>query len=125
MIYVYNRTKETHVGPNNYPIFRGKSILANPYTDIKDKATKALFVVKNREEALAKYSQYFDLMYASNIEFKKLVDEIYKKYKNGEDIYLECYCAPLPCHGNIIANKLQKRSIKETFLNLKKEKINK
>lgn len=30
MIYVYNRTKETHEGPNNYFIGR-PSILGNPY----------------------------------------------------------------------------------------------
>lgn len=122
MIHVYNRNKETHIGPNNYPIFRGLSILGNPYTHIKDKKTKAIFLVKDRDEAIEKYSHYFDLMYASNIEFKKLIDEIYTKYKNGEEIYLECYCHPLPCHGDIIAKKLQQRSIKETFQQLSKIK---
>jgi hypothetical protein len=113
MIYVYNRTKELHDGPNNYPIYRGGSVLGNPYTDIKDKATKALFIVKNREEAIKRYESYFDMMYSGNCVFKETIDEIYEKYKNGEEIYLECYCSPLPCHGDVIAKKLQQRLIKE------------
>ena len=40
-------------------------------------------------------------------------NENYEKYKNGIDVYLECYCAPLRCHGDIIKEKLQKRLIKE------------
>jgi hypothetical protein len=113
MIYVYNRTKETHDGSNNYPIFRGGSILGNPYTHIKDKTTLASYVVKTRDEAIELYDHYFDVMYSGNIEYKKLIDEIYEKYKNGIDVYLECYCAPLRCHGDIIKEKLQKRLIKE------------
>lgn len=112
MIYVYNRTKETHEGPNNYFIGR-PSILGNPYTHIKDKTTLASYVVRTRDEAIDLYDHYFDVMYSGNIEYKKLIDEIYEKYKNGIDIYLECYCAPLRCHGDIIKEKLQKRLIKE------------
>lgn len=117
MITVYNRAIETHTGPNNYQIFRGgdTDILSNPYTDIKDKQTKALYVVKNREEAIERYSQYFDMMYGGNIRFKQIVDEIYEKYKRGEDVYLECYCKPKRCHGDIIVEKLQKRFIRENF----------
>lgn len=112
-IHVYNRKIEDHSSDlNNYKIFR-PNVLSNPYTQIKDKKTKALFVVNNRDEALEKYSHYFDLMYGSNIEFTKLIDEIYSKYKNGEDIWLECFCSPQECHGDIIANKLRSRLIKE------------
>jgi hypothetical protein len=114
MIYVYNRTKEdyTDKGENNYPIYRG-SILGNPYTHIKDKKTQAMFVVKTREEAIERYKSYFDRMYNGNAPFKFIIDEMYEKYKNGEDIYLECYCAPEPCHGDIIKDKLEKRLVKE------------
>lgn len=111
-IIVYNKNVETHVGDNNYPIYRG-SILGNPYTDIKDRKTKALYVVANRDEAIARYADYFDRKYKGDVAFKAIVDEIYEKYKNGEDVYLECYCKPLPCHGDIIAEKLQKRLVKE------------
>ena len=122
MIYVYNKKNETHDGPNNYYIGR-PSILGNPYTDIKEKGTLAIYVVKNREEAINRYSDYFDLMYGSNLEFTKLIDEIYEKYKNGEDVFLECYCKPLPCHGDIIVKKLTQRLVKEKILNYESEKL--
>lgn len=118
-IHVYNRTKETHLGDNNFQIFR-PSVLGNPYTDIWDRETKAMFRCRTREEAIQKYSDYFDIMYGSNIEFTKEIDKIYEKYKNGEDVYLECYCNPKSCHGDVIAEKLQKKLIKERFLNRRK-----
>ena len=105
---------------NNYPIYRGVSILGNPYTHLPVKGTKAMFQCKTREEAIEKYSEYFDIMYGNNIEFTKVVDEIYEKYKNGEDIYLECFCGKgkngeKKCHGEVIEEKLQKRLIKEKY----------
>lgn len=117
MITVYNRINETHTGPNNYQIFRGgdTDILSNPYTHIKDKKTKALYIVKDRDEAIDRYSLYFDMMYSGNLQFKQVVDEIYNKWVNGEDVYLECFCKPKRCHGDIIIEKLQKKFIKEKF----------
>lgn len=114
-IHVYNRNKEDFsVHPNNYYIGRG-GILGNPYSHLPEDKTKALYKCKDRDEAIDKYSSYFDLMYGSNKEFKSIIDEIYEKYKNGEDIFLECYCVPNRCHGHVIAEKLQKRLIKEKF----------
>ena len=122
-IIVYNRTKEDHTdaGENNYPIYR-PSILSNPYTHIKDKKTLAMFVVRTREEAIERYKGYFDRMYNGNAPFKYLIDEIYEKYKRGEDIYLECYCAPLPCHGDIIKDKLEKRLVRERIKEAKERR---
>ena len=113
-IIVYNRKIEDHSdkGENNYPAYR-PSILSNPYTHIKDKKTLAMFVVKSRDEAIDRYDGYFDRMYRGNAPFKFLIDEIYQKYKNGEDIYLECYCKPERCHCDVIKEKLEKRLMKE------------
>ena len=112
-IYVYNRTKEDYSDkPGNYACYR-PSILSNPYTHIKDKKTLASFVVKTRDEAIDRYSSYFDRMYKGNAPFKYIVDEIYERYKHGEDIYLECYCKPERCHCDVIKEKLEKRLVKE------------
>ena len=93
MIYVYNREKEDYsMLDNNYPIYRGASILGNPYTHLPVKDTKAMFQYKTKEEAKEKYDEYFDIMYGNNIEFTKIIDEMYVMYKYGLDIYLECYC---------------------------------
>ena len=56
---------------------------------------------------------YFDEMYGKDEEFTKAFDDIYEHYKNGENVYLQCFCKPLPCHGDIIARKLQQKLIKE------------
>ena len=126
MIIVYNRGTEDHtMHPNNYPIYRGGSVLGNPYTDKPLKGTLAVFKAKNREEAIEKYDTYFDTQYGRNKEFTAVIDEIYEKYKNGETIYLECYCAPLPCHGDIIVKKLQQRLLREKIREAKENKNDK
>ncbi len=122
-IIVYNRKDEDYSSnPNNYPIYRGGSILGNPYTDKPIGRTMALYHVRTREEAIQRYSSYFDTMYNGNPEFKAIIDEIYEKYKSGEDVYLECYCKPLPCHGDIIAEKLKRRLLKEKIKEVKRKK---
>jgi hypothetical protein len=119
MIYVYNRKVETHNGPNNFYIGRG-SVLGNPYTHITDKKTKAIYKAIDRDDAIEKYSHYFDLMYGSNLAFTNMVDAIYEMYKSGMDVYLECYCAPLRCLGDIIKEKLEARLLKEKIKELMK-----
>lgn len=121
-IYVYNRTKEDYSDkPGNYACYR-PSILSNPYTHIKDKKTLASFVVKTRDEAIDRYSSYFDRMYKGNAPFKYIVDEIYERYKRGEDIYLECYCKPERCHCDVIKEKLEKRLVKEKIKEAKERR---
>ena len=126
MIYVYNKKiDDFSTNKNNYEIGR-PYILSNPFTCLDVEKTKAIYKVKTIEEALKRYSDYFDIMYGSNKAFTSIVDEIYEKYKNGEDIYLACWCkqysvnsasyktdAKIACHGDIIVDKLRKRLIKE------------
>ena len=111
MIYVYNRRIETH-NKNDFYIGRG-SVLGNPYSHIKDRKTKAIYEAKDRDDAIDKYSHYFDLMYGSNKAFTQAVDEIYNAYKSGEDVFLGCFCHPLRCHGDVIKEKLEKRLLRE------------
>ena len=127
-IIVYNRNVEDHSSnPNNYPIFRGKSVLANPFTDKPLNKTMAIYQAKDRDDAIKKYATYFDAMYGHNESFTAVIDEIYEKYKNGEDVYLECYCGTgengeKRCHGEVIAEKLQKRLLKEKIEEAKKRR---
>ena len=66
-IIVYNRTKEDHSAhPYNFPIYRGGSILGNPYTDKPVSKTMAVYQVKTREEAIQRYGSYFDMKYGRN-----------------------------------------------------------
>lgn len=122
MIHVINISKEDYSFSDNYYYIGRPSILENPYTHLPLKNTRALYQCKSREESISKYNDYFDTMYGHNIEYTKLIDEIYEKYKNGEEIYLGCWCHPLSCHGDIIKQKLEQKLIKEKIKNLKRKK---
>lgn len=123
-IIVYNKETEDHsTNRNNYYIGRG-SVLGNPYTHLPINKTIAMFHVSSRDEAVEKYDSYFNLQYGRNQAFTEIIDEMYEKYKNGEDIYLGCYCHPEKCHGDVISNKLQKRLLREKIIEAKKLKDN-
>ena len=129
MIYVYNRKIETYHGDNNFYIGRG-SVLGNPYSHIKDKKTKAIYQAKDRDDAIEKYSHYFDLMYGSNVAFTKEIDKIYNVYRSGVDVFLECYCKKykctenhiddIRCHGDVIKEKLERRLLRERIREMMK-----
>lgn len=123
MIYVYNSHVEDHTNEvNNYYIGR-PSILGNPFSHNGVRTVFKTLTFKTREEAIEAYEKYFDKMYGKDEEFTKAFDEIYEHYKNGEDIYLQCFCKPKACHGDIIANKLQRKLILEKLKEKKHENI--
>lgn len=99
---------------NNYYIGRSKAgnVLGNPFTHNGKRSSLAKLSFKTRDEAIDAYEKYFDAMYGHDQEFTDIIDEIYEKYKNGNTVYLQCFCHPLRCHGDIIAAKLQSRLIK-------------
>ena len=120
MIYCYNCKVEDHTShPNNVYIGRG-SVLGNPYTHDGKKSSLAKLSFKTREEAINAYKSYFQVMYENDLEFRLTIDQIYNKYKNGEDIYLQCFCKPLECHGDFIKEFLEKKLIKEKMMERKK-----
>ena len=52
-IIVYNRKNDDYSHyENNYPCYRGGSVLANPYTHLPLKKTKALYKTRTKEEAI-------------------------------------------------------------------------
>lgn len=111
-VIIYNKSNEEHYGDNVFDISR-PSVFGNPFTHIKNKDTKAMVVVSDRDKAIDLYSLYFDKMYQSDEEFKETFDKMYNMYENGRDIYLGCYCVPQRCHGEIIEKKLIQFSMKE------------
>ncbi len=115
-ITVYNTHQEDYTyKPNNFLICRTKdgNPLANPFTYNGVKTRLAKLSFKTREEAIDAYKMYFKKMYGLDEGLTKAFDTIYEKYKNGEDIYLQCCCKPLPCHGDFLAEELQRKLIKE------------
>ena len=115
-ITVYNTHQEDYTyKPNNFLICRTKdgNPLANPFTYNGVKTRLAKLSFKTREEAIDAYKLYFKKMYGLDEGLTEAFDTIYEKYKNGEDIYLQCCCKPLPCHGDFLAEELQRKLIKE------------
>ena len=116
MIYVYNMHEEDHTNEKcNYYVGRSKSgnPLGNPFTHNGVRKSIAKLSFKTREEAIEAYKIYFKKMYGGDNDLTKAFDEIYEHYKKGEDIYLGCFCKPLPCHADFLAEELQKKLLKE------------
>lgn len=125
-IIVYNLHDEDHTngGECNFYIGRSKSgnPLGNPFTHNGVKTSIAKRSFETREQAINAFRIYFQKVYGKDEELTKAFDEIYEHYKNGEDIYLGCFCKPKACHGDVIAEELQKRLIKERMEELKNRK---
>ena len=118
----YSIKNETHTGENNFLIHR-PFIFSNPFTHIKDKKTKAKYVVSSREEAIDLYKDYFDTMLITSPKFKEEWDKMYEAYKTFDEIYIGCYFSVTePCHGDIIIEKLKRRSIKEMMEQIKQKR---
>ncbi len=105
MIYVVN--KRTHRSTSqDFLIGRGTP-LGNPWDWRGSK--KALYVCKNREEAISNYKLWFDERILWKNE--KVLAELRKIYKMAKvgDVYLVCYCQPLACHGEIIKEFIEEK----------------
>ena len=66
MIHIININKEDYSNKPNYYYIGRPSILGNPYTHLQLETTKAIYKCSNREIAIEKYADYFDIMYNKN-----------------------------------------------------------
>lgn len=55
-----------------------------------------------REEAIAKYREWLEWAVCNDVEVKTAIDQIVHYVINGKDVELVCFCAPKPCHGDVI-----------------------
>lgn len=96
-----------HCKKSKYDVYIGRpSKWGNPYTHIKDKTTKAEFIVNTREEAIAKYKEYI-----LNGEGKHLLNDLHE-LKNKT---LGCWCSPQSCHGDVLKEILEQTSNNSLF----------
>lgn len=79
---VYNKRTDKNIPPDAVYVGR-PSKWGNPYKVGKD---------ESREEVIAKYADWLDGMICNNLLD---LDEL-----QGKD--LVCWCAPLPCHADIL-----------------------
>lgn len=115
IVWNTNGKEDYSTEKNNFYIGRSKNHnpLGNPFTHNGKRTSLAKLSFKTREEAIEAYKIYFRRAYGVDQELTKAFDEIYEHFKNGEDIYLQCFCKPLPCHGDFLAEELQRRLIME------------
>jgi len=124
-IVVYNIHNNDYSNePNNFYCGRSKNgnPLGNPFTHNGKRSNIAKLSFKTREESIEAYKLYFKELYGKDNSLTRAFDEIYEHYKNGEDIYLGCFCKPLPCHADFLAEELQKKLIREKMEEYKKNK---
>lgn len=117
-IHIVNiNTEDCSNKPNYFYCGRSKkgNPLGNPFTYSGKRSSLAKLSFRTREESIEAYRDYFRQAYGQpGFEpLTKKFNEIYEHYKNNEDIYLGCWCHPLPCHTEIIAEELEKKLIKE------------
>lgn len=93
----------------SYDVYIGRgSYWGNPYTHIKDKTTKASFIVETREESIIRYKDH--LRFLCQEDKRKFLHEL----ASLEGKILGCFCKPKPCHGDVILevfNELKAKDI--------------
>lgn len=120
----YCVTKEEHEGENVFKVHRGY-IMGNPYTHIKQKATKAEIVVPSREEAIKRFERYFEKSLELNPEFSFEFQRMVEICMKHDIIYIGCYCGENEtCHGDYIAKRLKQECRKRLLKKIKKERTN-
>lgn len=104
--------KVVHCKKEHYDVYIGRpSKWGNPFTHIKDKKTKAEFVVSSREEAIQKYREWILTQTA-------LLDDLHEL----QGKILGCWCKPQSCHGDVLIDLLKQN---ENNLHNRDKKIQK
>lgn len=115
----YCKLTDDHVGDNTFDVSRS-SILGNPYTHIKDRETKAMCKVKDRDTAIEMYKLYFsEMMKATDMRakpfqmaFRKIVDA----YKKFDTVYVGCYCRlDEKCHADFIIDEVVRYAVMDAL----------
>lgn len=75
------------------------SRFGNPFSHLE--GTKATWIVESREEAIKAFEEW--ARNSEDKEAKLLRDSLWML--RGE--VLECFCAPLPCHGEVLIRMVE------------------
>jgi len=91
-------TKVVHCKKEKYDVYIGRpSKWGNPFTHIKDKKTKAEFIVETRKESIDKYEEWI-------LKQPDLLKDLHEL----KDKTLGCWCKPKSCHGDILVKLIDK-----------------
>lgn len=59
---------------------------------------------RGRAGVIQSYRQWLWMKWAENGSEKEELLRIARRVKAGEEVTLGCWCAPLPCHGDVVAS---------------------
>jgi hypothetical protein len=97
-IDVLKTTKVVHCKQEECDVYIGRpGIWGNPFTYLKDKKTKAKYIVSSREEAIEKYREWI----LTQPHFLSRLFQLKGKT-------LGCWCKPKLCHGDILIELIEK-----------------
>jgi hypothetical protein len=86
-------TTVVHCKRDRYDVYIGRgSDWGNPFTHLPLDETLAIYQVDSREEAIEKYRDWIQKQ-----------PEMLNRLHELKDKVLGCWCHPLPCHGDILA----------------------
>lgn len=74
----------------------------NPFTHIKDRKTRAEYVVDSRVEAIRRYEEWI-----------KTQPELLRDLSSLRDKVLGCWCAPQPCHAEVLVRLANEGAVDE------------
>jgi hypothetical protein len=98
-------TEVVHKNKEYFDIYIGRpSKWGNPYTHIKDKETKAEFIVSTRKESIDKYREWI-----TNGDGQYLLNDLHEI----KDKILGCWCKPKSCHGDILVELTEEIELDE------------
>ena len=109
MITVVNRRTYTGSWDKTVVYVGQPSVLGNPFTHLAVANTKAEHHVATREEAISSYRVWLEAALRvpfseGRVAFQTLVD----LYWRHGSLTLVCWCAPLPCHADVLAEEVMR-----------------
>jgi hypothetical protein len=90
--------KHHNLAPEDAVYVGRPTIFGNPFTHLSTHASE-LIRVPTRERAVERYREWFHIRMADPV-FEAAVESL-----RGKD--LVCWCAPLPCHAEVIVEYLE------------------
>ena len=84
-------------GDKGEKIYRGISVFGNPFT-VKE---------YGRDKCIELYREWLRNEWKKNGKVKEELIRLAKLYKKEDVLNLACYCAPLACHGDVLAEAIQ------------------
>lgn len=95
-------------GPDAFDISIERfTTLGNPYTTHPGRMTLAKYCVASKEEGLVQFSKMVWLEMQDPTSM--ISQELHRiaRFARKHNINLVCYCAPNPCHGDIIKRQIE------------------